>query len=311
MKKYILLIILSIIFFVPINSYGANFTITDYTIEMNVNKDNTFDILESIMVNFTVPQHGIYRTLPLRNEIIRANGKKSKNKAEITDIETSEECTVSNSSKYKTLKIGNANEMVIGKHQYEIRYKYNIGKDPLKDEDELYFNLVGSEWETAVSNVNFKITMPEDFDSSKVGFSVGKVGTSNNNGVEYNVEGRVIQGRYEGTINSGQALSVRVSLPEGYFVGAKSTTSYWDFFNIVVIIIGLVFVIIADRLWAKFGKDKEVVETVEFYPPEGYNSAEVGYLYYGDANDNNIITSLLLYLASKGYIKIEEQEGGC
>ena len=78
MKKCVLLIILSIVFFVPINSYGANFTITDYTIEMNVNKDNTFDILESIMVNFTVPQHGIYRTLPLRNEIIRANGKKSK-----------------------------------------------------------------------------------------------------------------------------------------------------------------------------------------------------------------------------------------
>ncbi len=309
MKKCVLLIILSIIFLIPINSYGANFTITEYDIEMNVNKDNTFDINEYIMADFLVPQHGIYRNLPLRNEIVRTDGTKSKNRAEVTDVYTSEICTVTNSSKYKTLKIGDANKTVTGEHPYGIKYKYNIGKDPLKDKDELYFNLIGSEWETTVSNVNFKITMPETFDASKVGFSVGRVGTSNSAGVEYNVEDKVIQGSYAGAIGPGEALTVRVDLPEGYFVGAKSTASTWDFFNIIVIIIGVVFVIIADRLWAKFGKDAEVVETVEFYPPEGYNSAEIGYMYSGDENKNNIITSLLLYLASKGYIKIEEESG--
>ena len=44
---------------------------------------------------------------------------------------------------------------------------------------------------------------------------------------------------------------------------------------------------------------------MEFYPPEGYNSAEVGFLYEGTADTKDII-SLLIYLADKGYLKIEE-----
>jgi hypothetical protein len=31
----------------------------------------------------------------------------------------------------------------------------------------------------------------------------------------------------------------------------------------------------------RFGNDEKVIETVEFYPPEGFNSAEVGFLYKG------------------------------
>jgi uncharacterized membrane protein len=50
-----------------------------------------------------------------------------------------------------------------------------------------------------------------------------------------------------------------------------------------------------------------VVETVEFYPPEGFNSAEVGFLYKGSAEGKDIV-SLLIYLANKGYIKIAETE---
>ena len=64
-----------------------------------------------------------------------------------------------------------------------------------------------------------------------------------------------------------------------------------------------------DRLWAKYGKDDPVIETVEFYPPNGYNSAEVGFLYKG-YSDTKSIVSLLIYLADKGYLKIEETSYG-
>ena len=67
----------------------------------------------------------------------------------------------------------------------------------------------------------------------------------------------------------------------------------------------MIFVFIAYRIWFKYGKDNQVVETVEFYPPEGYNSAEIAYFYKGKATDEDVI-SLLIYLANKGYIKIEE-----
>lgn len=146
--------------------------------------------------------------------------------------------------------------------------------------------------------------MPKTFDKSLLGFSSGSKGSTSSSNVSYTVNGNVISGSLNNTLSVGQALTVRLTLPDGYFVGASSNI---DMYPIVVIIISLVCVLVAYRLWAKYGKDDDVIETVEFYPPEGYNSAEVGFLYEGSANTPAVI-SLLIYLANKGYLKIEETE---
>ena len=271
---------------------------------MIVNEDNTFDITENITAYFNMAKHGIYRKIPLKNSITRTDGTKSNNRAQIIDINVSEDYTTTNENGYKVIKIGNTNQTFTGKHSYTIKYKYNIGKDPLKNADELYFNLIGEQWDTSISNVSFSITMPKSFDKSLLGFSSGNVGSTNSSNVIYSVNGNIITGNIINTLNAGQALTVRLTLPEGYFVGASSNI---DIFSIFVIILCAIFVLIADRLWAKYGKDEQVVETVEFYPPEGYNSAEVGFLYNGSADTKGII-SLLIYLANQGYLKIEETE---
>ncbi len=282
----------------------SEYTIQSYNINMIVNEDNTFDITENITAYFNVAKHGIYRKIPLKNSITRTDGTKSNNRAKITDISVSENYTTSNENGYKVIKIGNANSTLTGKHSYTIKYKYNIGKDPLKNADELYFNLIGDQWDTSISNVSFTITMPKSFDKSLLGFSSGNVGSTNSSNVTYSVDGNTITGNTINKLSAGQALTVRLTLPEDYFVGASSNI---DMFSIFVIILCVIFVLIADRLWAKYGKDEQVVETVEFYPPEGYNSAEVGFLYNGSADTKGII-SLLIYLANQGYLKIEETE---
>ena len=232
------------------------------------------------------------------------DGTTSKNIAKITNISVSENYTTSKENGYEVIKIGNSSQTITGRHSYTIQYIYNIGKDPLNDVDELYFNLIGDEWDTSIDTVTFKITMPKSFDKSLLGFSSGAKGATNSSNVSYSVDGNVITGYLRNKLSAGQALTVRLTLPEGYFVGASSNI---DMYSIVVIILSLVCVLMADRLWAKYGKDDEVIETVEFYPPEGYNSAEVGFLYGGTANTPSII-SLLIYLANKGYLKIEETE---
>ena len=202
------------------------------------------------------------------------------------------------------IKIGNANSTLIGKHSYTIKYKYNIGKDPLKNADELYFNLIGNEWDADINNVSFTIRMPKSFDKSTLGFSSGNVGSTNSSNITYNVNENTIIGKTTNTLYAGQALTVRLTLPDGYFVGASSNI---DIFSIFVIVLCATFIFIAYRLWAKHGKDEQVVETIQFYPPEGYNSAEVGYLYEGEVDTKSVI-SLLIYLANQGYLKIEETE---
>lgn len=283
------------------NYNGYDYVIDEYNINMVVNEDNTFDITETITAYFNVPKHGIYRKIPLKNTVTRLDGTKSNNRAQISNIYVDNNFTTYNEDGYKVIKIGDASKTFTGSHTYTIKYTYNIGKDPLKNNDELYFNLIGDEWDTIISNISFNIKMPKSFDKSLLGFSSGYTGSTNSKNVRYIVSENNIKGTLNNTLTPGQALTVRITLPEGYFVGVKTNI---DRFSILVIGIMFSFVFIAYKLWSKYGKDKQVIETVEFYPPEGYNPAEIGYLYEGVSYDESIM-SLLIYLADKGYIRIE------
>lgn len=77
--------------------------------------------------------------------------------------------------------------------------------------------------------------------------------------------------------------------------------------HIIIVSTIVIFLLISYWLWIRYGKDEQVVETIGFYPPQGFNSLEVGFLYKGRANEMDVI-SLLIYLANKGYIKITEIE---
>ena len=320
MKKYInkfslvlLFMFVSLLFIVPLKgsalSYESDFSnleyiIDSYDINIIVNENNTLNITEKIGTYFNVNKHGIYRKIPLRNEITRLDGTKSKNRAKISDIKVSDNYSLSTENGYKVIKIGNANYTLTGQKNYEISYLYNLGRDAKKEYDELYFNLIGNEWDTSISNVTFTITMPKEFDSSKLGFSSGYVGSTDSSKITYNVSDNIISGQYNGILKSGEALTVRLELPEGYFVNAGINMPITYYLMFIIPAIGL---LISFILWKKHGKDEPVIETVEFYPPEGFNSLEVGFLYKGYAEDKDV-TSLLIYLANKGYIKITETE---
>ena len=286
-------------------SSSGGYIIDNYDIDMIVNENNTFDITETIDVTFTESnKHGIFRKIPLKNVVTRLDGTKSSNRAKISNISVNEPYTTSNESGYKVLKIGDANSTVRGTRTYIIKYTYNIGKDPLKDADELYFNLIGNEWDTRIDNVNFSITMPKEFDKTQLGFSTGYRGSTDSSNISYAVTQNTIKGSTKNILHSGEALTVRLNLPEGYFVGASINL---DYTVILEIIISIIFVFIAYLLWKKYGKDDIVVDTVEFYPPDNLNSADIGFLYKGHSDQKDII-SLLIYLANKGYLKIEEYE---
>lgn len=302
----VILFILSFILisFLPNNSYAVtDYVINSYDINVKVNENNTFDITETITANFYTRKHGIIRTIPLKNTIERLDGSTSTNRVKITNLQVNNEYSKSNSNGNLAIKIGNQDTYVTGLQKYVIKYTYDIGVDPVKNADEFYYNLIGTEWDTRISNVSFSITMPKEFDASSLGFSSGRYGYTDSDSVSYSVNGNTISGIYTDTLPAGNGLTVRLTLPDNYFVGARNNNT--DYY--IIIGISLVIVFIAFILWLLFGKDKPVIETVEFYPPEGYNSAELAFLYKGETDDKAIV-SLLIYLASKGYLSIKETE---
>lgn len=278
--------------------------LNSYDINIIVNDDNTLKITEKIGAYFNVKKHGIFRKIPFKNTITRLDGTTSKNRIKITDISVNDEYQLYNEQGNKIIKIGNPSTTVEGQQNYTISYVYNLGKDPSKKYDELYFNLIGNEWDTSINNITFSITMPKEFDVTKLGFSSGTKGSINNKKVYYEVNDNVISGRFEGILNPKEALTIRLELPEGYFINASYNI---NFMMIISFILPIFFVIISYKLWKKYGKDKKNNKTVEFYPPKGMNSLEVGFIYKGKA-DNKDVISLLIYLANQGYIQITEYE---
>ncbi|MBQ3511939.1 MAG: DUF2207 domain-containing protein [Bacilli bacterium] len=285
----------------PLNSY-REYIIDSYDIKIKVNENNTFDIEEKIVAYFYISKHGIFRKIPVRNEVERLDGTTTKNRAKVSNLKVSHEYTTSRSSDTYEVKIGSPDLTLRGSQEYTISYTYNIGKDPMEDYDEFYFNLIGPEWDTIIGNVTFTIEMPKEFDAAKLGFSSGTKGSLANDNILYEVNDNKISGKYNGALDAGEALTVRVELEEGYFVGAgfNNEPGY-----IALFLIPLVCLLITIIIWAKFGNDDDIVETIEFYPPQGINSLRAGFLFKGKAESEDVV-SLLIYLANKGYLKIEE-----
>ena len=68
--------------------------------------------------------------------------------------------------------------------------------------------------------------------------------------------------------------------------------------TIISLLLPIVLAVISFLIWLKYGRDEPVIETIEFYPPEGLNSLDTAFFYKGKVN-NKDITSLLIYLANK------------
>lgn len=281
-----------------------SYVINSYNVDIIVNENNTYDIEETIDAYFNISKHGIFRTIPLSNTVVRLDGTTEKNQAKISNVKVNDKYTTSRENGNYKIKIGSSNITLTGEKKYQISYNYNIGKDKNKNYDELYFNIIGSAWDTVIGNISFKITMPKAFDKTKLGFSSGSIGSTDSSNITYTVEGNIITGVYHGVLEPGNSLTVRLELPDGYFINAGYQANLYTYLFFIVPVVCLLITLL---IWFIFGKDDKVTETVEFYPPEGFNSLEIGYLYKGTA-DSKDVTSLLIYLANKGYIKIIEKD---
>ena len=173
MKKKLIIFLFLTFFLLPFNVNAMEaFTIDKYDIKVKVNEDNTLDIVEDLTVNFTEKRHGIMRNIPLVNNVRRVDGTSNKIRARVRNIKVNTKFSTSIENNDKVIKIGDANKYVIGKQNYVISYTYDLKKEKNKDFDELYFNLIGTDWNTTIDNITFTISMPKEFDTSKSPYSL-------------------------------------------------------------------------------------------------------------------------------------------
>ena len=280
------------------------YQIKNYNVNVRVTKQNVYYVTEMIDVNFDQPRHGIYRDIPVINTVSREDGSSARIQAKVEKIKCNEQSSINRQGTYCHIRLGDPDQTIVGMKTYTISYEYHMGKDTLKNADEFYFNIIGTSWDTSIQNVTFTIEMPDSIDEANMGMAYGPAGSTKTEGLHYRLNGNVLEGELDSsiTLSPGEAVTVRLVLPEGYFNKVRETI--WP--GLLAILVSLAGAGAAFMMWWKVGRDDEVIERIEFHPPRGLNSLEVAFAFNGRASDKDVV-SLLVYLAQKGYITIHEE----
>jgi len=276
-----------------------------FDVSIRVLDNNVYDITETVVVNFNVDKRGIFRYIPYRGKVVRlVDGKEVRQNYRNTisgaRVEGYEYKTFKENGNY-VIQIGSENRYLRGEHTYVIHYKCTLLDDKIPQFDDVYWNVLPLDWESPIENSRITVMMPKDFDASQVEFIGGAYGQTRTDMVDFSVKDNVITGRLKETLPTGEGVTLKVNLPEGYFTGEKTEKP------VIVAMYALMALSSAAvlALWILFGRDEKIIPVVSFQPPEGMTSAETGYIIDGTV-DNKDLISLIIYWASKGYIAINQ-----
>ena len=281
---------------------SSEFEVEDYNVVLDVDKDNKVDVTETVTINIPSSEYnGIYKSIPLWEEYYNKDNKKSKKKVSITNLRVIGEKYVLDKFNDKIgIRIGSTRTNISqGLHTYTIKYRYNMGKDTNKNYDELIFNLFDHYDGTKINNMNVIVNMPKEF-GSNIMFLKGNENITNN--VNYKINGNSININVDDYLLDS-SLTMNITLPDNYFV---SGTYNYGILSILVCLITIGISIGSIISWRRYNTNTtRRVETVEFYAPDDLDSAQVGYI-YGEDNIKKLTVSLIVSLASKDYVSIEE-----
>lgn len=327
--------------------------ITDYDTAITMNRDNSIDVVETIDYDFSGSyHHGIERRIPLRYPVQASAVPNAESGAEyervypISDISVSSstpgtptDLDVTTVSTGVNLRIGDPNETITGTHRYVIRYRLEGPYNGFPDEDELYINLSGGEWDVPIARFTASVTSPGAI--SRVKCFAGPISSKDPCG---GAEKSGSVARFEANqLAVGDAFTVVVGVPKGVLATPKPIyETKWSlrraFSTGVGQIgtgVGLLGLGVAglSMLGMRVGRDRRFVGsatdqafgndsgeeevlplfdkepvTVEFSPPDRLAPGLVGTI-IDERADPVDVTATIVDLAVRGYLRIEELPG--
>lgn len=286
------------------------FTIEEYNVVMNVDTSNVVNVTEYLTVNFYESgHHGIYKFIPFWLKYTNKLGVTQSRESKISNLSASgDDYVVSDVGEKLRIKIGDADTTLDkGMHTYKIFYTYDMGADPYEGFDEFIFHAFGDYWGTEIKNASLTIKLPKKIDDQdNIKFFADKYRKKDiTDYVSYSIEGNTIYASLSSNYHLKNSLTVDIELPDGYFVNGSNNYAN---ISLILCILCIVFAVVSFILWLKNGKDLDKVpETVEFYPPENLDAAEIGYLYKQNTG-RKLAVALIIELASKGFVKIIESK---
>jgi uncharacterized membrane protein len=297
-------------------AFAQYFTINKFHSDITIYPDSSFFVKETIDVKFDRPRHGIYREIPFRyrDEL----GKTIVTPLKVLSVEDGAGKTwkyqVRKTDSVIHIRIGDPKRFVSGNQTYIIHYKVENAILFFDDHDELYWNVTGNYWKAPIREASADVHLSIENKSKDLWIAgyVGRYGSKEECAYEtYENGGKFFTRR---NLNTGEGLTIAF----GWDKGLVSPPSSWKRFlwagdikeNWIFLLPIFSFLYMINR-WYRKGRDPRVREsiTVMYEPPKfddrPLTPAEVGTL-IDEKLDQRDITSTIVGLAVKGYIKIEE-----
>lgn len=307
MKHYLTLLVL---LFFCLSSYATEkddgYVIERFVYEAEVHPDNSWTVTETINVNFLESRHGIYQYI-LDYFNVFHDDKEFCYSIDVDNINVvGGKAEILSEDYYTVVRIGDENQTITGPKTYVISYTLKYYDDRYEGNDLLFHSILGSSWTTNVEDYEYKIKFDTPFpagfaDSIRVySGSYGNDSNLFNVTCEVNTAENTISGRAS-NVMYGNGITLWAQLPNGFWKGAKTINSTLPMvlFGIATLLFVYVFILLMRN------RRREPVRVIEYNAPDGISSAEVGYIIDNTA-DVSDLTSLIVWWASKGFIKIQE-----
>lgn len=304
--------IIAMLLFIAVPSSAAfaqrSWRVADMAADIDVHKNGSADIKERISLVFIGEYHGIYRYIPV--DYPGPDGTNYSIFLKIRSVTDDNGTPLSYSTKddnhYRVIKILIPGATDTTK-KVDIVYSVRNAVKFFDDHDEFYWNVTGNGWPVAIDAASDYVRFPEDAAGKlRAQTFVGSYG-SNEKGIT-DIQGANVVSETANPLSARGGLTVDVFLPKGV-LNSPSEFTRWLWFvgsNPVVFLPIVGFVVMFTMWWTKGRDPKSGLSVAPMYePPPGMTPVEVGTL-VDDSTDPRDITSILVDLAVRGYVKIRE-----
>lgn len=320
MKKIILLILIfiNILFFSSnAHAYDTNDTgwvINEFNVNAHININQSINIEEEIKVDFnSLEKHGIFRYMPYQ---YTRNGQNYNVKIKIASITDKNNKKIpyeqSTSDGNLILKIGDPDIFVTGEYTYNIKYEILRAINQFSDYDEFYWNVTGNDWPVEIKKANIIIKWPDNIKYYNNICFTGIYGSTNADCAFSETENNknIISFAANNTLNPGEGFTIVSGIEKGII----KEISFWqkivwfmsDNYPYLIPIFLFIYLFYTYR---KHGRDPlgKITIAPEFIPPMKLSPAVMGTL-FDEKVDLKDISSVIIDLAVRGYLKIKETE---
>ena len=289
--------------------FAQSWRISDFQDTILITEDGSTLVKERINLVFIGQWHGIHRTIP-----IEYPGPQGTNYTLFLDV-TGITDGAGQKLKYESRTSGGYRDLKIyipgavdTTRTVEITYLVRNGIRYFEDHDEFYWNVTGNDWPVPIDHAEAHVYLPKKAAGTlRAQAFTGAYGSAERDATS-EINGADVAFETANPLPMRGGMTIDIFIPKGILREPGALTRFFWFIgsNPVVFLPFVTFGVMFVLWWYK-GRDPDPGRSVApmYEPPPGMSPAEAGALIEDTVHPRDI-TSTIVDLAVRGYLKIEE-----